>query len=83
MGVICPNWTTRAIVLRRFFWVVGVLSIYRALTLSVTTLPTPKENCTPSTEKGFGGMLLIALQMIPGTVQACTDDIFSGHTVFM
>ncbi|KAF9356363.1 hypothetical protein BGX34_009962 [Mortierella sp. NVP85] len=83
MGVICPNWTTRAIVLRRFFWVVGVLSIYRALTLSVTTLPTPKENCDPATEKGFGGMLLIALQMIPGTVQACTDDIFSGHTVFM
>ncbi|KAF9999909.1 sphingomyelin synthase [Modicella reniformis] len=83
VALICPNWTTRAIVLRRVFWVVGVLSIFRALTLSVTTLPTPKENCVPSTEKGFGAMFLIALQMIPGTVQACTDDIFSGHTVFM
>ncbi|KAG0236201.1 hypothetical protein B0O80DRAFT_425104 [Mortierella sp. GBAus27b] len=83
IGLFCPNWTARIIVIRRFFWVVGTLSIYRALTLSVTTLPTPKENCVPTLEKGFGEMLLIALQMIPGTVQACTDDIFSGHTVFM
>ncbi|KAG0211110.1 sphingomyelin synthase [Mortierella sp. GBA30] len=83
MALICPNWTARIIVLRRVLWVVGTLSVYRALTLSVTTMPTPKENCSPAIEKGFGPMFLIALQMIPGTRQACTDDIFSGHTVFM
>lgn len=83
MALICPSWTTRAIVLRRVFWVVGTLSVYRALTLSVTTLPTPKKDCKPADDRTFGGMLWIAIQMIPGTVEACTDDIFSGHTVFM
>ncbi|KAG0332480.1 hypothetical protein BG004_001256 [Podila humilis] len=83
MALICPTWTARCIVLRRVFWVVGTLSVYRALTLSVTTLPTPKQGCSPATKKGFWDMFWIALQMIPGTVQACTDDIFSGHTTFM
>lgn len=83
MVFICPNWTSRGIVLRRVLWVVGTLSVYRALTLSVTTLPSPKKDCKPADDRTFGGMLWIAIQMIPGTVEACTDDIFSGHTVFM
>ncbi|KAG0355259.1 hypothetical protein BG005_005822 [Podila minutissima] len=83
MALICPTWTARLIVLRRVMWVVGTLSVYRALTLSVTTLPTPKKGCSPATKTGFWDMFWIALQMIPGTVQACTDDIFSGHTTFM
>ncbi|KAF9123942.1 hypothetical protein BGW39_008588 [Mortierella sp. 14UC] len=83
IAVLCPSWQTRIIVLRRVFWVVGALSILRATTLSVTTMPTPKVGCKPATATGFGEMFWIALQMIPGTVQACTDDIFSGHTVFM
>ncbi|KAF9346215.1 hypothetical protein BGX26_002297 [Mortierella sp. AD094] len=83
IGLICPNWTTRAMVVRRIMWVIGTLSAYRSLTLSVTTLPTPKEECLPSLKTGFWDMFIVALQMIPGTVEACTDDIFSGHTVFM
>ncbi|KAG0285244.1 hypothetical protein BGZ96_010459 [Linnemannia gamsii] len=83
IGFICPNWTMRAVVLRRCLWVIGSLSVYRALTISVTTLPSPKEECRPSLKYGFWDMLVIAIQMIPGTVEACTDDIFSGHTVFM
>jgi len=83
MAFICPNWTSRGIVLRRVLWVVGTLSVFRALTLSVTTLPSPKKDCKPADDRTFGGMLWIAIQMIPGTVEACTDDIFSGHTVFM
>ncbi|KAF9081825.1 sphingomyelin synthase [Mortierella sp. AD031] len=83
IGFICPNWTMRAVVLRRTLWVIGSLSVFRALTISVTTLPSPKEECRPSLKYGFWDMLVIAIQMIPGTVEACTDDIFSGHTVFM
>ncbi|KAF9102588.1 hypothetical protein BGX27_010934 [Mortierella sp. AM989] len=83
IGLICPTWTTRAIVLRRIMWIIGTLSVFRSLTLSVTTLPTPKEECRPSLKTGFWDMFMVALQMIPGTVEACTDDIFSGHTVFM
>ncbi|KAG0207307.1 hypothetical protein BGX33_006913 [Mortierella sp. NVP41] len=83
IAILCPSWQTRIIVLRRVFWVVGALSVLRATTLSVTTMPTPKVGCKPATATGFGEMFWIALQMIPGTVQACTDDIFSGHTVFM
>ncbi|KAG0247814.1 hypothetical protein BG011_000886 [Mortierella polycephala] len=83
IGLICPDWTKRAIVLRRILWVIGTLSAFRSLTLSVTTLPTPKEGCQPSLKTGFWDMFIIALEMIPGTVEACTDDIFSGHSVFM
>ncbi|KAF9927326.1 hypothetical protein FBU30_003325 [Linnemannia zychae] len=83
IALLCPSMQTRIIVIRRVFWVVGALSVLRATTLSVTTMPTPKVGCKPATATGFGDMFLIALQMIPGTVQACTDDIFSGHTVFM
>ncbi|KAG0051575.1 hypothetical protein BGZ83_003548 [Gryganskiella cystojenkinii] len=83
IGLICPDWTTRAMVLRRVMWVIGILSVFRAMTLSVTTLPTPKAECRPSLKTGFWDMFIVALQMIPGTVEACTDDIFSGHTVFM
>ncbi|KAG0000047.1 hypothetical protein BGZ79_006376 [Entomortierella chlamydospora] len=83
IGLICPDWTTRAMVVRRIMWVIGTLGAYRSLTLSVTTLPTPKEECRPSLKTGFWDMFIVALQMIPGTVEACTDDIFSGHTVFM
>ncbi|KAF9575476.1 hypothetical protein BGW38_008226 [Lunasporangiospora selenospora] len=83
IGLLCPDWTTRALVVRRVLWVIGSLSAVRSLTLSVTTLPTPKEGCTPSLKTGFWDMFIVALQMIPGTVEACTDDIFSGHTVFM
>ncbi|KAF8966852.1 60S acidic ribosomal protein P2 [Entomortierella lignicola] len=83
IGLICPNWTTRAMVVRRIMWIIGTLSAYRALTLSVTTLPTPKAECNPTLKTGFWDMFMVSLQMIPGTVEACTDDIFSGHTVFM
>ncbi|KAG0270263.1 hypothetical protein DFQ27_009055 [Actinomortierella ambigua] len=80
---ICPTWTTRVIVIRRLLWVIGAISVFRALTLSVTTLPTPKEGCKPSVKTGFWDMLWVAINMIPGTIQACTDDIFSGHTTYM
>ncbi|KAI1316890.1 hypothetical protein EDD11_009380 [Mortierella claussenii] len=83
IGMICPNWTMRGIVLRRILWIIGTLGAYRSMTVSVTTLPTPKEECRPSLKTGFWDMFIVALQMIPGTVEACTDDIFSGHTVFM
>ncbi|GJJ76546.1 hypothetical protein EMPS_08905 [Entomortierella parvispora] len=83
VGLICPDWTTRTMALRRVMWVIGTLSVFRAMTLSVTTLPTPKAECRPSLKTGFWDMFIVALQMIPGTVEACTDDIFSGHTVFM
>ncbi|KAF9198056.1 hypothetical protein BGZ49_001247 [Haplosporangium sp. Z 27] len=83
IGLICPNWTTRAMVVRRIMWIIGTLSAYRALTLSVTTLPTPKAECNPTLKTGFWDMFMVSLQMIPGTVEACTDDIFSGHTVFI
>ena len=83
IGLICPNWTMRAIALRRVLWIIGILGAYRSITLSVTTLPTPKEECRPSLKTDFWDMFIVALQMIPGTVEACTDDIFSGHTVFM
>lgn len=83
LAFMCPTWHARLIAFRRVLWVLVPLCALRALTLSVTTLPASKPNCHPTLEDSVAGMLWVAMQMIPGTIEACTDDIYSGHTVFM
>jgi len=84
--VLPSSWTHRAVAFRRLFWVAGILYLYRALTLTVTTLPTTLGDCTPliTTGKPFFTVLWIAFQQVIGTTHSCTDLIFSGHTmIFM
>lgn len=83
MIILSPNNLARIILFRRIGWVVGCLYLYRACTVSVTTLPATSLNCAPvvSTGKSFGEMLVISFKMIIGTVKACTDLIYSGHTM--
>ncbi|CAG8626972.1 8278_t:CDS:2 [Acaulospora morrowiae] len=72
----------RLIIVRRIFWMLAFLLLFRTITLSVTTLPSPKA-CTPLESGNFGKMLKTGLDLILGSVKACTDNIFSGHSVFI
>jgi len=81
----------RSIILRRVFFIVGLMYFYRAITMSVTVLPKPdphwdcpKQNTTLTAydiyEKlksisGHGGISLGEKQLF------CGDYIFSGHTM--
>jgi len=83
----------RSIILRRIFFIVGLMYIYRAITMSITVLPKPdvhwdcpKQNSTLSVQDvwhkltkvaGDGGISLGDKQ------QFCGDYIFSGHTMVL
>jgi len=81
----------RSIILRRVFFIVGLMYFYRAITMSVTVLPKPdphwdcpKQNSTLTgydiweklkSISGHGGISLGEKQLF------CGDYIFSGHTM--
>ncbi|ORZ15835.1 PAP2 superfamily C-terminal-domain-containing protein [Absidia repens] len=82
-----PDWSTRWIVLRRWLIISGVIYIFRGITLVVTTLPSPlvaycqvsRITLNGSAGERFGYLF----QMIGGSINPCTDQIFSGHTSAM
>ncbi|CAI2172709.1 11247_t:CDS:2 [Funneliformis geosporum] len=72
----------RLIIVRRIFWMLTFLLGFRMITLSVTTLPSPKD-CNPLEPGNFWDMFKTGVHLITGTVKACTDNIFSGHSIFI
>jgi hypothetical protein len=73
----------RLIIFRRLFWMLTFLLSFRMITLSVTTLPSPKKPCNPLVPGNFFKMLVTGINIITGSVKACTDNIFSGHSIFI
>ncbi|ORX85367.1 hypothetical protein K493DRAFT_307274 [Basidiobolus meristosporus CBS 931.73] len=67
---------------RRIFWISGCLYLFRAFTFISTTLPPTKE-CQPVVGKDIPEMLRIGGRMIFGIDKACTDNIYSGHTMML
>ncbi|KAI9599136.1 hypothetical protein BDF19DRAFT_410521 [Syncephalis fuscata] len=80
----CPTWPARQIVIRRLFWLTGSLYLYRAMTISVTTLPPPRP-CNPVLITGTPVLDVIknGIKMLTGDAISCTDNIFSGHTMIL
>ncbi|GBB84777.1 hypothetical protein RclHR1_11350003 [Rhizophagus clarus] len=72
----------RLIIIRRIFWLLSFLLCFRLITLSVTTLPSPKS-CNPIVPGNFLEMLKTSVKLITGSIKACTDNIFSGHSTFI
>jgi hypothetical protein len=72
----------RLIIIRRIFWMLAFLLCFRLVTLSVTTLPSPKI-CDPIVPGNFGEMIKTGVNLIAGSIKACTDNIFSGHSIFI
>ncbi|ORY02111.1 hypothetical protein K493DRAFT_312186 [Basidiobolus meristosporus CBS 931.73] len=67
---------------RRLFWLTGILYLYRSFTIITTTLPPTKE-CTPIVANSFREMMVVGTKMIVGVDKACTDNIYSGHTMIL
>lgn len=82
----------RAIVGRRFFFIVGTLYLYRCVTMYVTTLPVPGMHfkCSPKLVGNYEAQLWRVLKMISGgglsitgSHSMCGDYLYSGHTVML
>lgn len=75
------------VVLRRFLWCLAVLYIFRMCSFMVTTVPNPVKNCMPkyipdahNSAQAAADYLALMGKMMSGSVTACTDNIYSGHT---
>ncbi|XP_051737311.1 phosphatidylcholine:ceramide cholinephosphotransferase 2 [Ctenopharyngodon idella] len=82
----------RAIVGRRFFFLQGMLYLYRMVTMYVTTLPVPSMHmdCAPKLYGDSHGKIKRVLQLvsggglsITGSHLMCGDFLYSGHTVML
>lgn len=69
------------VLLRRILFIIGFVYLLRGFCFFVTSLPNPNSTCTLQyPREGVGSYFLLLLRMITGSVTACTDNIYSGHT---
>ncbi|KAF5898770.1 phosphatidylcholine:ceramide cholinephosphotransferase 2, partial [Clarias magur] len=82
----------RAILGRRFFFLMGTLYLYRCVTMYITTLPVPgmHMSCAPKLYGDSQAKLQRVLQLISGAGLSitgshimCGDFLYSGHTVML
>jgi len=79
----------RSILLRRFFFHIGTVYMYRIITISFTILPVPAvkpDHCAPKTDGSISEILMRAGKLFLGAgmditgQNMCGDYIYSGHT---
>ncbi|KAJ1962944.1 hypothetical protein IWQ62_003370 [Dispira parvispora] len=80
--VLITNWRHRVIFVRRLLWLLGTLYLFRAVTLIVTTAPSPLE-CVPPTAESTWAMLKLGVELVATVSRTCSDNIYSGHTVIL
>lgn len=75
------------VVARRLLWMLVTLYFFRTWSFLVTTVPSPLFGCTGkylpediTTREMVPGYIKLIGQMATGSVTACTDNIYSGHT---
>uniref|UniRef100_A0A8C2J771 Sphingomyelin synthase 2a n=1 Tax=Cyprinus carpio TaxID=7962 RepID=A0A8C2J771_CYPCA len=82
----------KAIIARRYFFLLGTLYMYRCITMYVTTLPVPSMHmvCAPKLQGDSQAKLQRVLQLlsggglsITGSHLLCGDFLYSGHTVIL
>ncbi|XP_019947772.1 phosphatidylcholine:ceramide cholinephosphotransferase 1 [Paralichthys olivaceus] len=82
----------RAIIGRRFFFIVGTLYMYRCITMYITTLPVPGMHfkCSPKLLGNWELQMRRVMKMIAGgglsitgSHTMCGDYLYSGHTVML
>lgn len=83
----------RSIILRRVFFLIGLLYLFRAITMLVTILPSPDENiqcAKKAAQHNFTLYLHRFIYILPsgglsitGHAVLCGDYIYSGHTFIL
>lgn len=75
------------VVARRMLWMLVILYFFRTWSFLVTTVPSPLSGCTGkylpediTPREMVPGYIKLIGQMATGSVTACTDNIYSGHT---
>ncbi|KAG7485033.1 phosphatidylcholine:ceramide cholinephosphotransferase 2 [Solea senegalensis] len=82
----------KSIAIRRFFFLIGTLYLYRCVTMYITTLPVPGMHmtCAPKLHGDSHAKIQRILQLISGgglsitnSHLLCGDFLYSGHTVML
>jgi len=83
----------RSIILRRLFFMIGLMYYYRAITMSITVLPKPdqywacpKQNSSLTIQDVWSKLVRVAGDggiSLGDKQQFCGDYIFSGHTMVL
>jgi len=83
----------RSIILRRLFFMIGLMYYYRAITMSITVLPKPdqhwacpKQNTSLTIQDVWSKLVRVAGDggiSLGDKQQFCGDYIFSGHTMVL
>ncbi|KAF3837571.1 hypothetical protein F7725_005035, partial [Dissostichus mawsoni] len=74
----------KAIIVRRCFFMIGTLYLYRCVTMYITTLPVPGKHmvCAPKLYNDSTGKIWRILSLsLTGSQLMCGDFLYSGHTV--
>lgn len=95
--ILCGLWLVqlfflkhKAIIVRRCFFMIGTLYLYRCVTMYITTLPVPGKHmvCAPKLYNDSTGKIWRILSLISGgglsltgSQLMCGDFLYSGHTV--
>lgn len=95
VGVWLAQWLFlryKSIVIRRYFFIIGTLYLYRCITMYVTTLPVPGMHfqCAPKLNGDSHAKVQRVLRLlsggglsITGSHILCGDFLYSGHTVVL
>lgn len=81
----CP-WQ-RLLILKRTFWITGLLYLYHSLTASLTTLPPLSPTCTPldylatNTSPSFAELINSGIAVMLGLRRTCTSHIFNEEAM--
>lgn len=81
--LLAGGWRQRMMLVRRIFWIIGVLYFIRSITISVTTIPPSLSSCHITQPQGTFGILASIPSILVGKGGQCTDKIFSGHTAIL
>ncbi|XP_062243686.1 phosphatidylcholine:ceramide cholinephosphotransferase 2 [Platichthys flesus] len=82
----------KSIAIRRFFFLIGTLYLYRCVTMYITTLPVPGMHmtCAPKLHDDSQAKIQRILRLISGgglsitnSHLLCGDFLYSGHTVML
>jgi len=88
----CSIHKDRLVILRRFFFVIGTLYMYRSVLMFATNLPVPGTHlkCAPKVDGNYGEVFKRAYDLwrtfgtsLAGNHMYCGDYMYSGHTLMI
>lgn len=76
-----PRIYAQLLIVRRFLIILSMLYAMRSIMIVSTSVPSPLNRCPIKTAHTWGDLFIVIGMMTIGRISACTDNIYSAHTV--